>query len=253
MADPYAGFPMGIQSFCFRETKGIDKLIRRLRQVELACIELHPVHLPLESSDLEIAEALSLFESAGISVPAFGVVPLPRDVRRCRRIFEFAEKLEVETICADPEPEALEAIERLTDEYDIAVAIHNQGPGHRWGSFEAIHKALASTGEGIGICVDTGHFLRAGEDPLEPIRAMPDRVLGVHLKDVARDESGEWKEVILERGALRVGDVLATLASSGFDGFISLEYEGDPKDPVPAIRECLRVIRSAARGIEDRR
>ncbi len=43
---------------------------------------------------------------------------------------------------------------------------------------------------------------------------------------------------------------LAELKAKGFDGFLSLEYEGEPKDPVPAIRECLRVIRLAAKGIE---
>ncbi|MBN1417616.1 MAG: sugar phosphate isomerase/epimerase [Planctomycetes bacterium] len=252
MADVYAGFLMGIQSSSFRETKGVDKLIRKLRQVELACVELHPNHLPLESGDLEIAEALSLLQSAGIAVPALGVVTLPRDAKRCRRIFEFAEKLEVETICADPDPDGLETIERLIDEYGIAVAIHNRGPGHRWGSFETIRKALASRGEGIGMCLDTAEFLRAGEDPLEPIRTLPDRIFGIHLKDVAKDESGEWKEVILGRGGLRLGELLAALKAGGFDGFISLEYERDPKDPVPAIRECLRVIRAAAKGIEEK-
>ena len=253
MADPCAGFHVGIQSGSFRGTKGIERLIRRLRQVEVSCIELHPMHLGPESSELEIAEALALFESAGISVPSFGVIPLAPDAKRCRRVFEFAERLEVEAICADADPGAIEIIERLTEEFDIAVAIHAAGPGERRSSLAAIREAIATRGEGIGICLDTGDLLRAGEDPVEAIRAAPERILGIHLKDVARAESGEWWDVVLGRGLLRVDDLLAALSSFGFDGFIALEYDGDPKTPIPAIRESLRVVRIAAKKIPQAR
>lgn len=250
MEDLYAGFPIGIQSYCFRDFETIDRLIQKLRQVELTCVELYPGHLPMETPDEKVHEALARFQAAEIAVSAYGVVPLPADAKRCRRVFDFAEMLGVEAITADPDPEALDVLDRLVEEYGINVAIHNHGPDHRWGRIEAIRKAVEGHHEGIGLCDDTGHFIRAGEDPVEAIRAMPERLFGVHLKDFTRDEAGEWKDAILEGGALDLGEVLSALRAVAFDGFISLEYEGDPRDPLPAIRACLTAVRSAAAKLD---
>ena len=40
------------------------------------------------------------------------------------------------------------------------------------------------TGSSIPLCLDTGHLLIGGTDPVELARAVPDRVAHVHLKDV---------------------------------------------------------------------
>ena len=52
------------------------------------------------------------------------------------------------------------------------------------------------SGSSVGLCVDTGHLLVGGGDPVAITAAHPDRVLHVHLKDVdaamaARVRSGE--------------------------------------------------------------
>ena len=36
----------------------------------------------------------------------------------------------------------------------------------------------------IGCCIDTGHFLRSREDPVDAAEAFAGRTYGVHLKDV---------------------------------------------------------------------
>jgi inosose dehydratase len=42
-------------------------------------------------------------------------------------------------------------------------------------------------GSGIGLCLDTGHLLIGGGDPVAVAQQSPDRVAHVHLKDVAAD------------------------------------------------------------------
>ncbi|HEV7195709.1 MAG TPA: TIM barrel protein, partial [Pedococcus sp.] len=51
-------------------------------------------------------------------------------------------------------------------------------------------------GSGIGLCLDTGHLLIGGGDPVAVARAHPDRIAHVHLKDLRLDwarrvQSGE--------------------------------------------------------------
>ena len=51
-------------------------------------------------------------------------------------------------------------------------------------------------GSGIGLCLDTGHLLIGGGDPVAVAKSHPDRIAHVHLKDVRLDwarrvQSGE--------------------------------------------------------------
>ncbi len=52
-------------------------------------------------------------------------------------------------------------------------------------SGEETDRVLA--GSGIGLCLDTGHLLIGGGDPVAVASRSPDRVAHVHLKDVAAD------------------------------------------------------------------
>ena len=48
----------------------------------------------------------------------------------------------------------------------------------------------AGDGALIGACVDTGHYIRSDEDPVEAIERFGKRTFGVHLKDVKTIEDG---------------------------------------------------------------
>jgi len=55
----------------------------------------------------------------------YGVVGLPNDEASCRKVFEFAKKMGLRAVTAEPEPAAMDLIEKLVKEYDIGMAIHN--------------------------------------------------------------------------------------------------------------------------------
>lgn len=94
-------------------------------------------------------------------------------------------------------------------------------------------------GSGIGLCVDTGHLLLGGADPVALTTAHPDRVLHVHLKDVdasraARVRAGETTFGAAVRAGmfrpLGEGDVdiegmVRTLEGAGYDGWYVLEQD----------------------------
>src|SRR5205823_2930685 len=98
----------------------------------------------------------------------------------------------------------------------------------------------------IGACVDCGHFLASGEDPVQCIRTLAGRVYGVHLKD--QSEIGKKSEsVVLGTGHLDVVGVFKALRLIKFpaDGALSLEYEANRDNPLDDVKRCLAVAKEA--------
>jgi inosose dehydratase len=95
------------------------------------------------------------------------------------------------------------------------------------------------SGSRVGLCVDTGHLLVGGGDPVAITAAHPERVEHVHLKDVdaamaARVRAGETTFGAAVRDGmfrpLGTGDVdvsalVRTLEEAGYDGWYVLEQD----------------------------
>lgn len=100
-------------------------------------------------------------------------------------------------------------------------------------------------GSHVGLCIDTGHLLVGGGDPVAITAAHPDRVVHVHLKDVdaaaaTRVRAGEtsFGDAVrdgmfrpLGDGDVDVAAMVRTLESSGYSGWYVLEQ--DVKLPGP--------------------
>ena len=124
------------------------------------------------------------------------------------------------------------------------------------------------TGSSIPLCLDTGHLLIGGTDPLELARAVPDRVAHAHLKDVdaglaARVQSGEltYTEAVangmytpLGTGGVDIAGIVTVLRDNGFDGWFVLEQDtilaAEPTDdgPVRDVVASVTYLRRAAVG-----
>ena len=99
-----------------------------------------------------------------------------------RRVFDFGKQLGVKMLSADPTPDSFDVLDKLVEEYKIAIGIHPHGPVgeggkklHHWYSAEVILKAVKDHNPLIGACLDTGHLIRAAQlgkklDPAEQIR-----------------------------------------------------------------------------------
>ena len=94
----------------------------------------------------------------------------------------------------------------------------------------------------VGLCLDTGHFAYAGDDPLEVLRRYRERVWHVHFKDCdartsaqARTEAWDYVTAIrsgifcgLGEGDVDHAAVFDELTRLGYEGWIVVENEAPP-------------------------
>jgi inosose dehydratase len=237
--DPYRPFKMGLQSYSLRGLKkdgrsDLGMALAATKGLGLHYWESYTAHVPMNNpKGLEAAKRA--LEEAGVTLAAYGVVPLGNNADANRRIFEFAKSLGLEYVSADPDPKALGAIDKLVEEFGIAVGIHNHGPGHRYAKIATISAAIKDHHEKIGCCIDTGHFLRSREDPVDAALAFAGRTYGVHLKDVKDAKTF----TVLGKGDLRTVDFLKVLAANKYKYCLAIEYEESEDDPVADIKACL--------------
>jgi sugar phosphate isomerase/epimerase len=246
--DEWGGFPIGVQSISLRKYS-LPEAIRHVRGLGVRHVEFSAsAHLRSTATDEQIGEARRLAAIAGLKVTAHGANRFSRDHAANRKVFEFARKLGVRTITANPQSDAetFASLERLVAEYDIRIAIHNHGPGALYDKLDGVVKVVKDRDRRIGACVDCGHYLASGEDPVQCVLALGDRVHGVHLKDQA--EFGKSSpNVIIGRGHLDVAGLFKALRKNRFpaDGALSLEYEANPENPLDDIKACLAIVKQA--------
>jgi inosose dehydratase len=245
-ADEWGGFPVGVQSYSLRKYK-LPEAIRHLQGMGVHYVELAGTHLPLTASDAEIADTLKLLQSAGLKVSAHGVNRFTKDHDANRKVFEFVKKLGARTITADPSPDSFDSLDKLVAEFDMRIAIHNHGPTHRYNKVESVASAIKDHDKRIGACVDCGHYLRSGEDPVKCVLTLADRVYGVHMKDEAETNTPKSSNVVLGKGHLDVVGLFQALRQVKFpaDGALSLEYEANPDNPLDEMKACLAVAKEA--------
>jgi inosose dehydratase len=244
--DAWGGFPVGVQSYSLRNFK-LPEAIRHLQGMGVRYVEFAGTHLAPTASDAEIAETLKLLESAGLKVSAHGVNRFTSDHDANRKLFEFAKKVGARTITADPNPDSFDSLDKLVAEYDIRIAIHNHGPTHRYNKVESVASAIRNHDKRIGACVDCGHYLRSGEDPVKCVLTLADRVYGVHMKDEAEMNTPKSANVVIGKGHLDVVALFKALRQVKFpaNGALSLEYEANPDNPIDDMKACLAVAKEA--------
>jgi sugar phosphate isomerase/epimerase len=246
--NPYGHFKMGIQSYSLRHYN-VDEALAKSNELGLKFWESFNKHFPLTDDAKKIAEYNKKLADHGTTLMAYGVQGFGKDTDANRKQFEFAKAMGITSISADPIPEAFDNLDKLVDEYKINIAIHNHGPGSRYDKIESITKAIANHHERIGACVDTGHFLRSNENPVDAIVAFGPRTYGVHLKDVKNLPDGKKQFTILGKGDLDLVGCLKQLAKLRFNGCMALEYEENEKNPIADIRECLAAVQEAVKKV----
>lgn len=121
-------------------------------------------------------------------------------------------------------------------------------------------------GSKIPLCLDTGHLLIGGTDPVELVRAYAGRVNHVHAKDVRVDLAGRvqagelsYTDAVragiytpLGEGDVDFAAIVAALDAVGFDGWYVLEQDtilaAEPTDegPVKNVRSAIEYLRGLA-------
>jgi inosose dehydratase len=253
--DAFGGFKLGAQSYTFREFD-LEPTLKRMNSLGLHYVELFQKHAPLNSSPRQIEALLRLFKEYEITPMAWGVQHFSKDADANRKVFEFGKALGVKMFSASPTEDAFDSLDKLCEEYKIAVGIHPHGPIgkdklDRWYSAEIILKAVKDHHPLIGSCLDTGHLIRSAQlgkklDPVQQIRVMGKRNHGLHLKD---HDNERHEDVVFGKGVLDVPGVLKALREVEFTGAISIEYEAHPRNPDADVRDCVQVVKDSVKKL----
>jgi sugar phosphate isomerase/epimerase len=253
--DAFGGFSVGVQSYTFRQF-GLDRALGQIKALGLASVELSLGHAPLTDDPAKTQALQRLCQEHGVTPRVWGVQKFTKDMDANRKAFEFGRQLGLRALSANPDPDAFTSLDKLCDEYKIAIAIHPHGPTgggklDRWYSAELIRTAVKDHHPLIGACLDTGHLIRCAQlgkrlDPAEQIRVMGARNFGLHLKD---HDNAARTDVPFGRGVLDVVGVLKALRDVGFKGMISIEYEARPEDPSADVRDCLDTLKASIKKL----
>lgn len=243
--DPFGGWPIGIQSYSLRKFD-LNQAVRHMQGLGIHFVEFYSKHVSIDSTEAELASVKKLIHDADVKMSAHGVNKFSKDHQANRKVFEFAKRAGLKNITANPQPDSFDSLEKLVAEFDVRVCIHNHGPGSLYDKVKDVVKAVRGRDPRIGACVDTGHFIRTKEDPVEAVERLGSRVFGLHIKDEEKQEK-KSHNVVIGEGFLDVVALFKTLRKIGFpsDGAISLEYESNPENPIDDIQQCLTVAREA--------
>jgi inosose dehydratase len=156
--------------------------------------------------------------------------------------------------------ENLSRVEEIASRYSLTVALHSH-----YGTMIERDDQLRRFLEGCetGLCLDTGHLVIGGSDPVEVAEQAADRVKHVHLKDVDLDLARRlamrdlgFKEAA-QRGVFRplgdgdvdVGRLLELLERAQYRGWYVLEQDivvdAEPRKgegPIADVRKSLRFL-----------
>lgn len=209
-----------------------------------------PAHDPMSDVDAFIDACLAA--GAGVVVLAAATGAEGYDAR------PELDELQWKTLLTNLDRIADRAVER-----GVVAAIHPH-IGTVVETADEVDRVVA--GSRVGLCIDTGHLVAAGADPVAIALANLDRVKHVHLKDVdaalaSRVVAGEvtfadavaagmWR--VLGQGDVDISAMIAALRSHGYDGWYVLEQDvmfknGAPEGegPVGDVRSCLDFVKAA--------
>jgi inosose dehydratase len=246
--DPFAGLKVGMASYSLRKFT-LAQAIEMTRKVGVKYICLKDMHLPMKSSPADRQAAREQVEAGGLRLTGAGVIYLKNDEEQIHQAFEYVKEAGMPMMVCSPEPAALGTVEQMAKRYNIRIAIHNHGPGdQQYPSPRDVLRLVKDRDPHMGLCMDIGHTVRIGEDPVEVIEECFDRLYDFHLKDeTAAAPRGTATEV--GRGVIDIVAVLRTLVRRKYDHTIHLEYEANADNPMPGIVESYAYVRGVLAAI----
>jgi len=250
-ADEGSGIHLGLASYTLRNFSRAQ-MIGFLKQLNVSALNAKDVkdHLPMDSQ--QEAAALADYTAAGIKLHAAGTIYFAKDEDAdIRSKFEYCKRAGIGVIVAgDPTPETLPRIEKFVKEYDLRIAIHNHGPEDKlWHSPLDVLKAVKGLDPRIGCCIDVGHAARAGTDVVQAIHEVGARVFNLHIKDLTNFQNKE-SQVAVGEGIMPVKKIFEALNAIKYKGFVDLEYEIHPDDPMAGVIESIAYMRGVLAGME---
>lgn len=250
------GWRMGVQAYSFVRITFFEA-VDNVSGLGLKYIEampfgmLSPEHRNVRTDHNMPAEFRTLMktklQASGVKLINYGVVPLPNDEAECRKVFDFARDMGIETIVSEPPPEALDLIARLCDEYEINVAIHNHPIPSAYWNPQTVLDAVKGRTKRLGSCADTSHWMRSGLDVVESLQLLEGRIKSFHFGEVNGPKAADFAQ---RRAGLSLDDKKFPSMIEHVRGIPNVVYGTGPADMRAWLTEIHRQGIEAVFSIE---
>jgi sugar phosphate isomerase/epimerase len=239
---------LGIASYTFRKFDQAH-LIDFMKQLKTPYLNLKDMHLPMTPVD-QIALRAAEYRAAGFTLTAAGTITFAKDEDDdIRAKFDYCKAAGISLIVGAPTPAVLPRLEKFIKQYNIRVGIHNHGPEDKeFPSPLDVLAAVKNMDPRIGCCIDVGHTMRTGTDVVEAIRKAGPRLFDIHMKDLAESKVKE-SQVAVGQGVMPVRDIFKTLIDMRYPGYVDLEYEIFPDNPLPGVLQSFAYMRGVLAGM----
>ena len=237
-------FRLGMAGYTFVNFD-LDTTLRTLQRLDIHYLCIKDFHLPLDSTDEQIKAFHARCAEFGVTGYAVGPIYMKSEVE-IDRAFAYAQKVGVKLIVGVPNYELLPYVDKKVKEYDFHYAIHLHGPDIKtYPDATDVWEHVKDLDPRIGMCLDVGHDLRNGCDPVADLERYHTRVFDMHIKDVT-DSTKAGHAIELGRGKIDFVALIKMMRKVNYTGMCSLEYEKDMKDPFLGIAESIGYFKAVS-------
>jgi sugar phosphate isomerase/epimerase len=244
------GIKLGIATYTFRSFDRA-KTIEMLKLVQAPWTSIKDgVHFAYNSTPQELKQVRAEFDAAGLKVTSAGNISLAKDdPDDIRQRFEIARNLGLSMMVCIPTRSNIRTVEKFVQEYDIRIAIHNHGPEQKdFPSPQSVLEVVHDMDPRVGLCIDVGHTARCGVDVVESIALAGRRLFDMHVKDLG-DFTKIGSQCDVGEGLMPFPAIFKQLKKMNYQGCVNLEYEINPKDPLPGVLRSMFYMRGVLAGL----
>jgi sugar phosphate isomerase/epimerase len=234
-------FRIGVAGYTFAKFD-LDKALETLQRVDVHNFCIKDFHLPMNSTDEQIAAFHEKLKAKGVTGYAVGPIYM-KSKGQIDTAFAYAKRVGVTLIIGVPNYDLLPYVDQKVKEYGFHFAIHLHGPDIKtYPDAEDVWNHVKDLDPRIGMCLDIGHDTRNGKDAVADLKKYISRVFDIHIKDVTgTTKLGYSLEV--GRGVINFPAFVKMLRKVGYSGVCSFEHEKDMTDPFMGLAESVGYFR----------
>lgn len=234
-------FKLGMAGYTFVKFD-LDKTLETLKRTDVHYLCIKDFHLPMTSTDEEIAAFHAKLKASDVTGYAVGPIYMKTE-EEIDKAFEYAKRVGVKLIVGVPNVELLPYVDKKVKEYGFNYAIHLHGPDIKiFPDAEDVWDHVKDLDPRIGMCLDIGHDTRNGKDPVADLKKYHTRVFDMHIKDVTGTTKLGYS-LEIGRGVIDFPALVKMLREVGYTGVCSLEHEKDMDNPFMGIAESIGYFR----------
>jgi len=234
-------FKVGMAGYTFVKFD-INKTLETLQKADVHYLCIKDFHLPLTSTDEQIAAFKAKLKEKNVTGYAVGPIYMKSEAD-IDRAFDYAKRVGVKLIVGVPNYELLPYVDKKVKEYGFHYAIHLHGPDIAlYPDADDVWNHVKDLDPRIGMCLDIGHDTRNGKNPVADLKKYRSRVFDIHIKDVTGNTKQGYS-LEIGRGIIDIPAFVKMLRKTGYTGVCSLEHEKDMTDPFMGITESIGFFR----------